>query len=56
MHEFYLEGSLPIWALVKTTFQRTNSWFVERGMKAASMIAGGHQFPEDIVASLRKNQ
>ena len=56
MHEFYLEGSLPIWALVKTTFQRTNSWFVERGMKAASMIAGGRQFPEDIVTSFRKNQ
>jgi len=25
-----------------------NSWFVERGIKVASMIAGGHQFPEDI--------
>jgi len=48
--------SLPIWALVKTTFQGTNSWFVERGTKAASMIAGGRQFPEDIVTSFRKNQ
>jgi len=48
--------SLSIWALVKTIFQRTNSWFVERGTKVASMIEGGHQFPEDIVASLRKNQ
>ena len=25
--------SLPIWALVRTTFQRTNSWFVERGTR-----------------------
>jgi len=41
--------SLPIWALVKTIFQRTNLWL-------AAMIAGGHQFPEDIVVSLRKNQ
>jgi len=48
--------SLPIWALIKTTFQRTNSWFVKRGTKVASMIVGRHQFPEDIAASLRKNQ
>jgi len=48
--------SLPIWALVRTTFQRTNSWFVEQGTKVASMIVGGHQFPKDLVASLRKNQ
>jgi len=48
--------SLPIWALVKTTFQRKNSRFVERGTKATYMIAGGNQFPEDIATSLRKNQ
>ena len=48
--------SLPIWALVRTTFQRTSLWFVERGTKVTSMIAGGHQFPKDIATSLRKNQ
>ncbi|ESW27157.1 hypothetical protein PHAVU_003G178700 [Phaseolus vulgaris] len=30
--------SLPSYALIKTTFERTNSWFVERGMKAKYMV------------------
>jgi len=34
--------SLTIWALVKTTFERTNAWFVERGMNASVMLWAGH--------------
>jgi len=30
--------SLPICALVKTTFERTKSWFVERGTKIECMF------------------
>ena len=55
---FVLKGarSLPICALVKTTFERTKSWFVERGTKIECMLQAGHQYPEDITALLRKNE
>ncbi|XP_047179213.1 uncharacterized protein LOC124846045 [Vigna umbellata] len=48
--------SLPICALIRTTFERTQSWFVERGLKANSMIQAGHQYPEQIADIIRKNQ
>jgi len=48
--------SLPISAIVKTTFQKINSWFVERGMRKNSMLWAGHQYPEDITNLLQKNQ
>nr|XP_007146122.1 hypothetical protein PHAVU_006G014300g [Phaseolus vulgaris]ESW18116.1 hypothetical protein PHAVU_006G014300g [Phaseolus vulgaris] len=48
--------SLPICALVKTIFERTKSWFVERGTKIRCMLRVGHQYPEDIIALLRENE
>jgi len=30
--------SLPIYALIKATFERTAIWFLERGVKADSML------------------
>ncbi|XP_017441222.1 uncharacterized protein LOC108346671 [Vigna angularis] len=48
--------SLPICALIRTTFERTQSWFVERGLKANSMLQAGHQYPEQIADIIRKNQ
>ena len=48
--------SLPISAIVKSTFQKINSWFVEGGMKTNSMLRAGHQYPEDITNLLQKNQ
>jgi len=52
----YLAQSLPISAIVKSTFQKVNSWFVERGMMTDSMLRPGHQYPEDITNLLQKNQ
>jgi len=34
--------SLPICALIKATFERIATWFVERGVKADSMLRAGH--------------
>jgi len=48
--------SLPICALIKATFERTATWFVERGVKADSMLRAGHQYPEEINTIIRKNQ
>jgi len=48
--------SLPICALVKTIFEITNAWFVERATEIQCMLRAEHQFPEDIVALLRKNE
>ena len=48
--------SLPICALIKATFERTATWFVERGVKADSMLRAGHQYTEEINAIIRKNQ
>jgi len=33
-----------------------NAWFVERATKIQCMLQAEHQFPEDIVALLRKNE
>jgi len=44
--------SLPICALVKTIFERTNVWFVEQATKIQCMLRAEHQFPEDIVTPL----
>jgi len=48
--------SLPICALIKATFERTATWFVERGVKTDSMLRAGHQYPEEINTIIRKNQ
>ena len=48
--------SLPICALIKATFERTATWFVERGVKTDSMLRAGHQYTEEINAIIRKNQ
>ncbi|XP_068498053.1 uncharacterized protein [Phaseolus vulgaris] len=48
--------SLPICALVKTIFERTNAWFVEQATKMQCMLRAEHEFPDDIVALLRKNE
>ena len=48
--------SLPICAIVKTTFERTKDWFVERGTKAECMLWAGHLYPKDITAQLCKNE
>ena len=48
--------SLHIYALIKATFERTVTWFVERGVKADSMLRAGHQYPEEINTIIRKNQ
>jgi len=48
--------SLPICALLKITFQNINAWFVERGLKADSMLRAGHQYPEDVTTLLQQNQ
>jgi len=34
--------SLPICALIKATFERTTTWFVEREVKVDSMLRAGH--------------
>jgi len=47
--------SLPICALLKITFQNINIWFVERGLKAHSMLRAGHQYLEDDTALLQQN-
>jgi len=47
--------SLPICALLKITFQNINAWFVERGLKADSMLRASHQYPEDVTALLQQN-
>jgi len=48
--------SLPICALIKATFERTATWFVERAVKAYLMLQASHQYPEEINAIIRKNQ
>jgi len=54
---FVLMGahSLPICALIKTTFKRTKWRFVERNLKEKSMLIVGHHL-EDINALLRKKK
>jgi len=46
--------SLPICALIKATFERTATWFVERGVKADSMLRAGHQYPKEINTIIKK--
>jgi len=46
--------SLPICALIKATFERIETWFIERRVKAYSMLQAGHQYPEKINAIIRK--
>ena len=55
---FVLKGarSLPISALVKATFEKTKTWFVEQAFKIDIMLRVGHYYPEDITTLLRKNQ
>ena len=48
--------SLSISALVKTTFEKTKTWFVERAFKINIMLLVGCYYPEDITTLLRKNQ
>jgi len=47
---FVLKGArfLPISALVKTTFEKTKTWFVERAFKIDTMLRACHYYPEDI--------
>jgi len=53
-----LEGarSLPIFALVKATFEKTKTWFVEQNFKIDIMLGESHYYLEDIITLLRKNQ
>nr|XP_007155040.1 hypothetical protein PHAVU_003G167900g [Phaseolus vulgaris]ESW27034.1 hypothetical protein PHAVU_003G167900g [Phaseolus vulgaris] len=55
---FVLKGarSLPIFALVKATFEKTKTWFLERALKIDTMLRAGHHYPEDITILFRKNQ
>nr|XP_007161351.1 hypothetical protein PHAVU_001G061800g [Phaseolus vulgaris]ESW33345.1 hypothetical protein PHAVU_001G061800g [Phaseolus vulgaris] len=55
---FVLKGarSLSISALVKTTFEKTKTWFVERVFKIDTMLRASHYYSEDITTLLRKNQ
>ena len=55
---FVLKGarSLPISALVKATFEKTKTWFVERVFKIDTMLRVSHYYPEDITTLFRKNQ
>ena len=46
--------SLPICALIKATFERTATWFVERGVKADSMLRASHQYPRKLMLLLEK--
>jgi len=48
--------SLPICAIVKTTFERRKNWFFERGTKTECMLRADYLYPEDITAQLRKNE
>jgi len=48
--------SLPIFALVKATFVKTKTWFVEQAFKIDTMLRIGHYYPEDITTLFRKNQ
>jgi len=47
---------LSISALVKTTFEKTKTWFVERAFKIDIMLHTCHYYPENIMTLLRKNQ
>jgi len=40
----------------KSSFITTTTWFVERGVKADSMLRADHQYPKEINAIIRKNQ
>jgi len=46
--------SLPISALVKATFEKTKTWFLERAFKTDTMLRAGHHYPEDITTLFRK--
>nr|XP_007136176.1 hypothetical protein PHAVU_009G024500g [Phaseolus vulgaris]ESW08170.1 hypothetical protein PHAVU_009G024500g [Phaseolus vulgaris] len=48
--------SLLISALVKATFEKTKTWFVERVFKIDTMLRACHYYSEDITTLLRKNQ
>jgi len=54
---YVLKGarSLPIYALLKITFQNINAWFVERGLKVDFILRVGHQYPEDATTLLQQN-
>nr|XP_007149505.1 hypothetical protein PHAVU_005G075900g [Phaseolus vulgaris]ESW21499.1 hypothetical protein PHAVU_005G075900g [Phaseolus vulgaris] len=55
---FVLNGacSLLISALVKATFEKIKTWFVERVFKIDTMLRACHNYSEDITTLLRKNQ
>jgi len=55
---FVLKGarSLPISALVKATFEKTKTWFVERAFKIDTLLRASHYYPKDITTLFRKNQ
>lgn len=52
-----LEGTcvLPITTLVKTTFKRIKSWFVERGIHASCILQTRHDYPEKVAIMLQEN-
>jgi len=47
---------LTICVVIRITFERTATWFVELDVKAKSMLRADHQYPKDIKAIIRKNQ
>jgi len=47
---------LSIFALVKATFEKIKTWFVEQDFKINIMLRAGHYYPKDITTLLRKNQ
>ena len=48
--------ALPITALVKSTFYRLTSWFVEKGTQAHTMIRAGHVYCEDLSIAMHENR
>jgi len=48
--------SLPISALVTTTFETIKDWFVQQDTRADCMLRVGHVYLGDIAAILRKNE
>jgi len=47
--------SLLISNLVKATFEKTKTWFVERAFKIDTKLHAGHYYQEDITTLFRKN-
>ncbi|XP_019451933.1 PREDICTED: uncharacterized protein LOC109354035 [Lupinus angustifolius] len=53
-----LKGSraLPITAIVRTTYYRLNSWFVDHRDEAINMIKAGHTYCEELTNVIKENQ